>query len=158
MFVRVKRIKGKPYAYLVENEWTPWGSRQRVVKYLGRTFTPERVMDEARTLPDDFPGAVQAAIVQACHNHGFRRDGNTLHKDGIAVNLQENTVTKNGKHVAVRMNEGYLCAHTIQQLLAFQPEERDDDTGRKLAGHMLEAGLQLTDEQFVHLFQTTKKI
>lgn len=41
MFLRIKNIRSKhghryPYYYMVENTWTPKGSRQKVLAYLGR--------------------------------------------------------------------------------------------------------------------------
>ena len=37
-FFRIKKIKGKEYTYLVENEWKRKGSRQKVKGYLGRIY------------------------------------------------------------------------------------------------------------------------
>src|SRR3989344_5881813 len=37
-FFRIKKIKGKEYAYIVENEWKKKGSRQKVMGYLGRVY------------------------------------------------------------------------------------------------------------------------
>jgi hypothetical protein len=34
-FIRIKKIKGRAYLYLVQNIWKKNGSRQKVVKYLG---------------------------------------------------------------------------------------------------------------------------
>ena len=45
-FVRVKKISGSEYAYLVENTWTERGTRQRVGKYLGRIYKPDKVKSE----------------------------------------------------------------------------------------------------------------
>ena len=44
-FLRVKRVRGRPYAYLVENVWQAASgqSRQRVLRYLGRL---DRVREE----------------------------------------------------------------------------------------------------------------
>ncbi len=48
-FLRVKKTRGRPYAYLVENVWDPvrGGPRQRVLAYLGR-------LDRVR--PEQLPG------------------------------------------------------------------------------------------------------
>ena len=64
MFVRVKNIKGRKYAYLVENEWTPWGSRQRVTKYLGKLVSLERIGNNEKELPNGFRKAMIAAASQ----------------------------------------------------------------------------------------------
>jgi methanogenic corrinoid protein MtbC1 len=52
-FLRVKRVRGRPYAYLVENVWRAASgqSRQRVLSYLGRLdrVRPEHLPDRHRT-------------------------------------------------------------------------------------------------------------
>jgi len=155
-FVRIKTLKGNPYGYLVKNEWTPWGSRQRVAKYLGRVHQPERVLEDKSALPETFRAAVLAATRQELLNHAFRIEGTCLTKGAIIVNLENGTVRHYKKSCVIGMNEGFLCDHTLQQLLGFTPLERDDKTAARLANHVLEAGLHLSEEQFVHLFGTLK--
>ncbi|MBI4145814.1 hypothetical protein HY489_00585 [Candidatus Woesearchaeota archaeon] len=155
MFVRVKNIKGKPYAYLVENEWTPWGSRQRVTKYLGKTHKLERLSENIQPLPKGLSQSIITAVVQELKNHGFIHDEHVLKNETITVNLNEKTVRHKTKPAVLGMNEGYLCDHTLQQLFAFQTEERPDLSAKKLANLTLEAGLKLSQEQFVHLFEQT---
>ncbi|HYK93253.1 MAG TPA: cobalamin-dependent protein [Thermoplasmata archaeon] len=52
-FLRVKQVRGRPYAYLVENVWQAarGQSRQRVLSYLGRLdrVRPEHLPEEHRT-------------------------------------------------------------------------------------------------------------
>ncbi len=157
MFVRVKKIKGRPYAYLVENEWTPWGSRQRVSKYLGKTQTLSRYSEGLAELPIGLQPAIVEAVAQELSNHGFIRDGNLLKQENVIVDLNEKTVRQNTKKIVLGMNEGYLCDHTLQQLLTFTPEERQDENAKKLASLVLEAGLKLSNEQFLHLYEQVKK-
>jgi hypothetical protein len=156
MFVRVKKIKGRPYAYLVENEWTPWGSRQRVSKYLGKTATLTRFAEGLSELPAGIQPAILEAVAQELKNHGFMREGNVLKQENITVSLDDKTVRQNSKKIVLGMNEGYLCDHTLQELLTFVPEERPDESAKKLATLVLEAGLKLSNEQFVHLFEQVK--
>ena len=157
MFVRVKKIKGKPYAYLVENEWTPWGSRQRVTKYLGKTITLTRYSEGLLELPKGMQQAILEAVAQELSNHGFAREGNVLKQEDIVVNLEDKTVRQKNKKAVLGMNEGYLCDHTLQQALTFAPDEKMDENAKKLANLVLEAGLKLSNEQFVHLFEQVKQ-
>jgi hypothetical protein len=157
MFVRVKKIKGRPYAYLVENEWTPWGSRQRVTKYLGKTHFLERLSKEATELPEGLSPAIMEALAQELKNNGFTKLNSRMIKDEIIVDLQEKTIRQKNKKVVLGMNEGYLCDHTLHQLLGFKPLEKPDDSAKKLANFVLEAGLKLNDAQFVHIFEQTKE-
>ena len=46
-FVRVKRINGGTYAYLVENSWTRKGTRQKVSRYLGKVHAVEKSGSES---------------------------------------------------------------------------------------------------------------
>lgn len=157
MFVRVKKIKGRPYAYLVENEWTPWGSRQRVTKYLGKTHTLNRLSETAVTLPPGLAESVLLAVKQELANHAFvEKDGVLVNDLDIVVDLSQKTVRERGKTVVLGMNEGYLCDHTLTQLLAFTPAERPDESAKKLANLVLEAGLRLNSEQFLHLYEQVK--
>jgi methanogenic corrinoid protein MtbC1 len=52
-FLRVKKVRGRPYVYLVENRWdaSQRQSRQRVLNYLGRLdqLRPEEIPEEHRT-------------------------------------------------------------------------------------------------------------
>jgi len=158
MFVRVKKIKGRPYAYLVENEWTPWGSRQKVTKYLGKTITPDRISEGLAPLPEGAQTAIIEAIAQELQNHGFRREEHEITKDDILINLKEGTIRQKKKKIVLGMNEGYMCDHTIKQLLEFKPEENPNQSAKKLVSLVLEAGLNLSDEQFVHIFEQVKGI
>lgn len=157
MFVRIKKIKGKTYAYLVENEWTPWGSRQKVVKYLGRSFDLERVKENEAKLSGEFSDMIRQAIVQELTNHGFFEHDGKYMKGQLVVNLDKKTVKHNKKDVALAMNEGFLCEHTFKELADFKPLERQDESAAKLANLALEAGLKLSQEQFVQLFETIQK-
>ena len=157
MFVRVKNIKGRPYAYLVENEWTPWGSRQKVAKYLGKTHLLTRISEGMLELPEGLQQTILQGVVQELQNHGFTKEGDLMVKEDVIVSLQEQTIRQKNKKVVLGMNEGYLCDHTLQQALAFVPEERPDKSAKKLANLILEAGLKLSNEQFLHLFEQAGK-
>lgn len=157
-FVRVKNIKGRKYSYLVENEWTPWGSRQRVTKYLGKTHELARLSDKQQTLPIGLNEALLAAVAQELSNHGFvEKEGTFVNETGVTVDLKTKKVNHKEKDAVLGMNEGYLCGHTLAQLLAFAPEERPDKTAAKLANLCLEAGLKLNNEQFIHIFEQVKQ-
>jgi len=152
MFVRVKKINGKKYTYLVENEWTPWGSRQRVTKYLGAAHEPERLTDNTHELSNGKHEAVISAVKQELLNHGFRELDEVFERDGISVHLKNKTVKKGKKNVTLTLNEGFLCEHTLNELLSFEPHENKDIAATKLAKLTLEAGLKMTPEQFAHIF------
>ena len=158
MFVRVKKIKEREYAYLVENEWTPWGSRQRVKKYIGKACKIERIAEETEKLPKGFKDAILTAAMQELKNHGFKEQEGKLKKDNMIFSINERKVIENGKNIALSLNEGYFCEETLKQLLSYTLEERPDTSAKKLAILALETGLKLTNEQFIHLFEEAKNI
>ncbi len=45
MFIRKKKIKGKEYAYLVENKYINGRVKQKVKRYLGKVFRFDRSGD-----------------------------------------------------------------------------------------------------------------
>ena len=156
MFVRIKTIKGRKYAYQVQNEWTPWGSRQKVTKYLGKTHFPKKVSHEEVDLPTGFSETIGKAVEQELLNHGFTRQGNDFVREDVTVSISDKKVRQGKRSVVLAMNEGYMCEDTITQLHAFEMLERPDASAKKLASLALEAGLKLSDGQFVHLFEQVK--
>lgn len=157
MFVRIKKIKGKPYAYLVENEWTPWGSRQKVTKYLGRAHILERQKKQEFDLPEGYYNTVREALKQELLNHGFEENRGKHILGEVEVDLDTETVKKSGKDVVIGMNEGFLCAPTLKELMGFEGEEHKERSARKLATMALEAGLNLSPEQMLKLFEEAHK-
>jgi methanogenic corrinoid protein MtbC1 len=83
-FLRVKAVRGRPYAYLVENRWDAARkqSRQRVVLYLGRLdrLGPGSIPSEYRT-----PTVVRALERRVAEEGGRR---GTI-SDGIRQELRE---------------------------------------------------------------------
>lgn len=46
-FIRIKKIKGKEYAYLIKNKWTKKGPRQKASKYLGPVIKLDENLDNS---------------------------------------------------------------------------------------------------------------
>lgn len=139
MFVRTKKIKNKEYAYLVKNEWTSKGTRQKVKKYLGKVIRPAKIQ------PNKY---------QINEKNSFE----TAIKELIEHELQNHNITEK-KDIVIAMNEGFLCKETLQQLLKLKAEKegRPDKQGQKLATALLEAGLNLDGEEFGKLFELWRK-
>jgi hypothetical protein len=157
MFVRTKKIKGKEYAYLVENEWTPWGSRQKVTKYLGRSHSQTKLKEDASELPSGYKDAVREAIRQELLNHGFVIQNKEIVNGSLKVDIEAGKIMDGKKNVVLAMNEGYLCEATIKQLLTFEADENREKSATKLATLTLEIGLKLQTEQLLKLFEEAHK-
>ena len=159
MFIRLKKIKGNDYGYLVENEWTPNGPRQKVRQYLGRVHKPEKKYEKHSAFEPSFEKSVLAFLKNELLNHGFAVSecGNLLACEDIAINLAKNNVSKQGKPAVIALNEGFLCERALAELLAIKPpaagSETSGETGTILAHALVSSGIKLSEEQFIKLFE-----
>ena len=158
-FIRIKRIAGKEYAYLVENKWYKRGfkskgrgPRQRVSKYLGRVcrldktdnvdfFTFKKISnieEYLRNTPREkvFKDLVEWEIFR--HN---------IDKKQFTIDLNYKTVLKEKKEISLKMNEGFLNTFTLGRLFSL----RSGDS-YYLAKCFVEAGIEIPREVFVGVF------
>lgn len=159
MFVRIKKIQNKEYAYLVENEWTTSGSRQKVKSYLGKVHTPEKKQNRTLALDSmkEFNSLILDATKFELENHGFTHNNAILSKEGIFVHLNDAKVVHKNKNSVISINEGFLCEHTLKELINFKPSTTQEETSKRLATLAVEAGLKLPAEAFVQLFEKVFK-
>ena len=157
MFFRIKKIKGKEYAYIVENEWVRKGSRQKVKGYIGRAYKFD-LKNDARFL--------QYLKINNVQNYVENNDKNRIisdlvewelfkfgiSKNEFAVDLSNATIQKNRKSIALHINEGFMCSLTLKNLLEFKPEGDEEADGYKLARAFVEAGIKVPNDIFVGLF------
>ena len=156
MFFRIKKIKGKEYAYIVENEWHKKGSRQKVKGYIGRVhkfdlksnvgFLEHLNMEnaEAYLQGNDFKKIINDLAEWEISRHG-------ISKEEFAIDLNSIKIQKGNKEVAVHINEGFLCGHTLRSLIGFKAVEEQND-GYRFARAFVEAGIKVPQEVFVGLF------
>lgn len=156
-FFRIKKIKGKEYAYIVENEWKKKGSRQKVKGYIGRAYR----FKQGNSI--DF---LQYSKIGDAQNYIEKNDKNKiinelveweLFKFGISrqeflIDLANIKIQKNSKNVAFLVNEGCMCSLTLKNLLEFKPEGEEQSDGYRLARAFVEAGIKVPQEIFVGLF------
>ena len=160
MFVRVKKIQNKQYAYLVANEWTTAGSRQKVKAYLGKVHKPERKTERNIALDSmkEFSHLVLDAIKLELENHGFKHNhNNVLTREGLIVDLHDNKISYKNRKSVIAINEGHLCDHTLSELLHFRAGEKPEETSTRLATKIIEVGLKLQPEAFVQLFEKASR-
>ena len=155
VFVRIKKLKGKEYAYLVENEWTINGSRQKVKAYLGRVIKPLRKKEKITDIRNlEYKKAVTALVKQELLNHGF--DENLAFEDAKA-DLNEGKFTSKGRNIVLALNEGFLCSQTLKDALDIELTGYEEEAGTQLAKALLELGLKLPKDIFVQLFEKIYK-
>ena len=156
-FVRIKKIKGSEYGYLVENTWTSKGSRQKVKGYLGKVIKPTSGVDASA--PDlkglSYSDSIKAVARWTLQQHGFQHGSeNMLMQGTVLADLSENRFLNKTNPAVIAMNEGFLCKHTFSQALEFIPSSNiEESIGTELANVLLEAGLSVPQELFVKLFE-----
>ena len=156
MFFRIKKIKGKEYAYVVENEWKRKGSRQKVKGYLGRVyrfdlkknvdflqFIKNKNLEEYMNNNDN-KKIINDLVEWELHKHN-------ISKEEFLIDLNNAKIQKNKKNVVLLINDGFMCSLTLKNLLEFKPEDEQTD-GYGLARAFVEAGIKVPHEVFVGLF------
>lgn len=152
VYIRTKTVKGKRYGYLVECKYRKRGTKgpkQSVKAYIGRVYHPE-VMNKvdfyhfssinqteiSRHVKENPNHEIIEKLVEwELFKHGFEKEKFT-----------DKTVLK--------INEGYLCRHSIEQIKAFKPKGNDDlANGRQLAKLFVHAGIDVPHELFVEYFK-----
>lgn len=155
VFVRIKKLKGREYAYLVANEWTINGSRQKVKGYLGRVI---KLTKKTEKTPDisvfDYKQSVIALVKQELCNHGFNSE---FKLEDIKADLESMKFTKKRKNIVLALNEGFLCSQTIKDALEIKLTGYEEHAGMQLAKALLEAGLSFPKDTFVQLFEKIYK-
>ncbi len=109
-FVRKKKIKGKDYAYLVENMWTKKGSRQKVKAYLGKMFVFEQVKNPVLQDADKKEEILRNLVEWELLKHGFEKKGDKFVNGETEVLFENNKLKLVDLDVepAFAFNEGYL--------------------------------------------------
>ncbi len=156
MFFRIKKIKGKDYVYIVENEWKRNGSRQKVKGYLGRVyrFDLKNNVDfleyfKIKDVQNYIEVNTKNKIIDDLVEWELFRFG--ISKEDFLVDLSDIKIQRNKKNVVLLINDGFMCSLTLKNLLEFKPEDEQTD-GYRLARAFVEAGIKVPHEVFVGLF------
>ena len=162
MFIRKKLNHGQQYAYLVKNTWLSGkGPRQKVGKYLGKVLKLERKSSELFQANEDFSrldfkDAVMQLVKHELVQHGFFPDKGCLASGGIAVDLTSFSVKNKGRPVVLELNNGFLSEETLRQLQRHDPGK--DPEGYELAKLLVGAGINISQEAFIALFEKIKPV
>ncbi len=160
MFVRAKLVKGNSYAYLVENKWVNGRVKQLSKKYLGRVI----FLTDKNTFPSpseiDFSESKQAIIKQIIcleflqYSFTLNSKKTILSMDNISINLLKGKIKKNKKDIVLFLNGRYVYGTILSQLIDFlQPESHEDTKGEKLATAFSDAGISISQDQFIQLYK-----
>ena len=157
MFIRLKKIKGNDYGYVVHNSWTDKGARQKVAKYLGKVHKPEKARSkglkellgiediEAYMGSKSYMELIDDIIRLELHNHKA---------DDAFFMAGHELKTLMGKSAIIQANQGFICSETIKPLKEYRA---DEDDGTLLANLITAAGIGIEKELFVMLFEKAKE-
>ena len=158
-FIRIKKINGKEYAYLVENKWYKRGfkskgkgSRQRVSRYLGKVYSFDKANEQGFLQYKDINEAQQYLVDNNSEEIIKDLIRWELHRHNIDINefninFSNKKVMKRKKEVSLRINEGFLNSYTLRRLFNLREEN-----SFYLAKCFVEAGIDVPKEIFAGLF------
>lgn len=172
MFIRIKNIQKKRYAYLVKNTWSKRKkiSKQKVIRYLGPIVTLEKVSEnlfydyhdikDMQKFLKQFPSKIifTKLLELELANHGFEKKGNKMTNGNISISLTTRNVTKDSQQVVLEANEGFISNYTLSKLYNFRSKTfNPKKEGLDFANTYLQAGMSMNDEVFIALFNKVYK-
>jgi len=158
-YIRIKRINGKEYAYLVESKWYKRkfkaknkGPRQKVSKYLGKVYSFVKDNDigffdfkvlsnaEQYLVDNNYEEIIKDLVRWELFRHNI--DVNEFN-----VDFNSKKILTNNKEVSLKLNEGFLNSYTLRRLFNLKSND-----SLYLAKCFVEAGIEVPKEVFVGLF------
>ncbi|MBT3297802.1 hypothetical protein HN385_02670 [archaeon] len=160
VYIRIKKISGNEYAYLVESIQTKKGSRQKVKKYLGKVykFENKNISDvDKLILSRNRASFLKDLVLRELVSIGFKDQEKycnlkLLMFDKNKLTLHKKTKSKTVKDAIISLNNGFLCSFTLQRILEFKKSKDVNQDAPMLAKYFLEAGLQVSKENFVKYY------
>lgn len=147
-FLRVKKIKGNDYAYLVENQWTAKGPRQEVKKYLGRVY---RFKGKGSYAVDFCDGRKEFLLELI--RYELSKVSGSLKKEKIEFDAKKMNFLKSNRSCVLGLNQGFMCDFTLGRILDFKKKGDIEVDSVKLAKFFVEAGFEVPQEYFIEYFQ-----
>jgi len=144
VFIRIKQIKTKHYAYLVENQWVRGKTKQKVKQYLGRVL---HVPEGPPPVTIDSSDIVHSLITQELRHL----------EEEIVFDRENNCFFYKNRPVVLALNGGFLCEHTITQIHNAKNVTEEPRPGTALAQAIANAGLRIPKHAFIQLYTSNKK-
>jgi hypothetical protein len=158
VYIRVKKISNKDYAYLVENVKTSKGPRQKVKQYLGRVHS----FNTVKEVNVNNSNVLLKLVLSQLQSFGFKeKDKEYCYKSFVFsvdnFSLVRKTKSKTIKDAVISSNDGYLCSYTLQRIANFKKSKDFQKDGYQLARYFLAAGLEIDRGEFVEFYTGLKK-
>jgi len=166
MFIRLKKRKTKSgctktYAYLVLSKHTSEGPRQKVKKYLGRVYALKKLSNSQILIKKTFQETVLQTAIQELKAHGFRSSkSKVVHFEGFIFDQKAKSFTdKNNVPIGLILNQGVFCGYTYARLIAIAGKHKERRRlGKELGKALIEAGLSVTPDEFLKIFNLLSEI
>ncbi len=169
MFIRIKKIKGLEYAYLVKSVWKEKSARQKVVKYLGKihhiqkteTITFQEFCEKEKKSSETIKEIIQALMEWTLYQHGFTKDPLIqtkwlLNRGKIVGDPEKLELNAGTKGVTLKINEGYMNSFTLKELENMQLNKKTEEqrqAATTLAKAFVAAGIEVPQDVFIEVFQ-----
>ena len=171
MFIRIKKIKGIEYAYLVKSVWENGSARQKVIQYIGRMHALEKQQQgiftefcgkhEKSMKKAEFKDIIQALMEWTLWQHGFVKDSllhtKWVYSHGKIVGDSEKfQLTVGSKEVTLKINEGYMNSFTLKELQSIELDKKSEEqrhAATRLAKACVAAGILVPQNVFIEIFQ-----
>ena len=175
MFIRIKKIKGKEYAYLVKNTWKKRkkSSRQTSSSYLGKVIKLKKTNNKSlleflnlkdinKYLKSPYNKIILDLLKLELFNHSFTQTNkNIWTKDNTLIDFKNQKVSdlSTKKPLCLEINNNFLCSYTIRKLMNFKPKPNltEIQIGKQLATTIESSGVLISKEIFVTLAQKILK-
>ncbi len=171
MFIRIKKIKGLEYAYLVKSVWKDKTARQKVVQYLGKVYILNKTntaafetfcKEENKNIENaDLKAMIQALMEWTLSQQGFAKDPLVqkkwlLQNGKIVGDPEKLKITSGKKEISLKINDGYMNSFTLKELLNIQLNKKTEEQRQAatlLAKAFVDAGIQVPQDIFIEIFQ-----
>ncbi len=163
-YIRVKKISGNEYAYLVESLQTSSGTRQKVKQYLGKVHAFDQEFSEEILSSVEFVGlkskkaflhSLLVPFFEACQFE--QKEGELVFGNLFfcpkQFSLKKKTKTGVEKEAILKVKGGFLSSFTLQRLLQFKKGKDLEKDAALLAKYFLEAGIPISQEHFIAYYQ-----
>lgn len=177
-FIRIKKIKDKPYAYLVKNKWTKKGPRQCSSKYLGpvlklgdddkeiefRNYVFTKFKEELESFFEKntskeilneiiFFELSQKGFKKYIGKKGTKKDSMINKNIVLDLNYLKVYDVETKKSAVININSDFLCEYTLKKLYNFWEHGTEVEIAKKLAKTFISCGIGIEDEVFVLFFK-----
>lgn len=172
MYIRIKKIKGIEYAYLVKSYWskrkkTP---KQKTIKYLGRVHKFKRTKDysiekylKIKDIEKYFNKTpikilIKNIIKSELYNHSFKEEKkDILKQNNVVVDFKNRRVynSLNNKSICIEINNNFISTKTLRNVInhIIPPGLTNQQIYKYLANSFLSTGIDIPEERFIIISQ-----